>query len=110
MRCCTRPLLAAHNAAATHCCRRRLSASTLLLLLQLVEAGDAASYAAGTREAALHAMAGRHPNVVPLLDAFEHRSPAGRHACLVLERCGSNLLYVSGTGGASAVVLVLWQW
>lgn len=47
----------------------------LLLLLQLVEAGDAASYAAGTREAALHAMAGRHPNIVPLLDALNTAAP-----------------------------------
>lgn len=79
----------------------------LLLLLQLVEAGDAASYAAGTREAALHAMAGRHPNIVPLLDAFEHRSPAGRHACMVLERCGSNLLYVSLTWAPVLVLLCM---
>jgi hypothetical protein len=63
--------------------------------LQVMEPGDAVSYTAGTREASLHALAGRHPNIVPLLDAFEHRTAAGRHACMVLERQGSPLDYVS---------------
>jgi hypothetical protein len=40
-------------------------------------------------------MAGRHPHIVPLLDAFEHRSAAGRHAAMVLQRQGSPLDYVS---------------
>jgi serine/threonine protein kinase len=62
---------------------------------QVVEAGDATSYAAGAREAAVHALAGRHPNVVSLLDAFEHRSSKGRHAAMVLEQCGSSLDFVS---------------
>jgi hypothetical protein len=64
--------------------------------VQVTNATDAASYTAGTREAALHALAGRHVSVVPLLDAFEHRTAAGRHACMVLERQGSPLDYVSG--------------
>jgi hypothetical protein len=62
-----------------------------------MEPGDAVSYTAGTREASLHALAGRHANIVPLLDAFEHRTAAGRHACMVLERQGSPLDYVSLT-------------
>lgn len=67
----------------------------LLLLLQCVEGGDAVSYLAGTREASLHAQACRHPNILQLLDAFEHRSSNGRHACMVLEKAGSNLYIVS---------------
>ncbi|WIA21033.1 hypothetical protein OEZ85_005361 [Tetradesmus obliquus] len=63
-------------------------------VVDAADAADAVSYTAGTREAALHAMAGRHPNIVPLLDAFEHRSAAGRHACMVLQREGSALDYV----------------
>eukprot|EP00775_Hariotina_reticulata_P007713 gene7713-7912_t len=64
------------------------------VVVKVVEAGDATSYTAGTREAALHAMSGRHSNIVPLLDAFEHRSGSGRHAALVTERCGSSLDFV----------------
>jgi len=63
-----------------------------------MEAGDGTSYIAGMREAALHATAGRCPNIVSLLDAFEHRSSSGRHPVMVLERCGANLLVVSGLG------------
>jgi hypothetical protein len=55
------------------------------LLAQCFEAGDAATYAAGVREAAVWAAAGRHPNLRALLDAFEHRSAAGRHAVLVAQ-------------------------
>jgi hypothetical protein len=61
---------------------------------QCVEAGDAGSFASGTREAALHAAAGRHANIVSLLDAFEHRSKGGRHAVLVTEAAGTNLQLV----------------
>ncbi|KAF6255788.1 hypothetical protein COO60DRAFT_1461993 [Scenedesmus sp. NREL 46B-D3] len=70
------------------------TASGQQVVLKLMEPGDSVSYTAGTREAALHAMAGRHANIVPLLDAFEHRTAAGRHACMVLERQGSPLDYV----------------
>jgi hypothetical protein len=61
------------------------SSACCFLLLQVTNATDAVSYTAGTREAALHALAGRHPHIVPLLDAFEHRTAAGRHACMVME-------------------------
>jgi hypothetical protein len=64
-------------------------------LRQCLEAGDTSSYAAGMREAALHAAAGRCPNIVALTDAFEHRSSSGRHPVMVLEPCGTNLLHVS---------------
>jgi hypothetical protein len=70
---------------------------TILQTLQVMEPGDAVSYTAGSREAALHALAGRCAHIVPLLDAFEHRTAAGRHACMVLERQGSPLDYVSLT-------------
>jgi hypothetical protein len=63
---------------------------------QVTSTADASSYTAGSREAALHALAGRCAHIVPLLDAFEHRTAAGRHACMVLERQGSPLEYVSG--------------
>lgn len=82
----------------------------LSLFMQCVEAGDTGSYLAGTREAALHAAAGRHPNLVPLLDAFEHRSRAGRHAVLVTEPAGQGpdplgptLAEVISLGGAVCV-------
>lgn len=68
------------------------------MCMQCMEAGDGTSYTAGMREAALHATAGRCPNIVSLLDAFEHRSSSGRHPVMVLERCGANLLVVSGLG------------
>eukprot|EP00878_Enallax_costatus_P023824 GHUV01025376.1.p1 GENE.GHUV01025376.1~~GHUV01025376.1.p1 ORF type:complete len:537 (+),score=110.24 GHUV01025376.1:176-1786(+) len=65
------------------------------VVIKCVEGGDATSYLAGSREAALHAQAGRHHNILQLLDAFEHRSKAGRHACMVLEKAGSNLYIVN---------------
>lgn len=65
------------------------------VILKCMEAGDGTSYIAGMREAALHATAGRCPNIVSLLDAFEHRSSSGRHPVMVLERCGANLLVVT---------------
>lgn len=59
-----------------------------------MEAGDNTSYTSGMREAALHATAGRCPNIVAMLDAFEHRSSSGRHPVMVLEPCGASLLNV----------------
>ncbi|GBF95545.1 hypothetical protein Rsub_08526 [Raphidocelis subcapitata] len=61
------------------------------VVLKLLEAGDPPTFAAGSREAAAHARAGRHPNVARLLGSFEHRTNAGRHACMVLEPLGSSL-------------------
>lgn len=48
-----------------------------------MESGDFPTFSAGTREAAAHAAAGRHPHIAELLATFEHRSKAGRHACMV---------------------------
>ena len=48
-----------------------------------MESGDYPTFSAGSREAAAHVAAGRHPHVAELLATFEHRSKAGRHACMV---------------------------
>lgn len=71
--------------------------SAIYLFPQCLEAGDSLSYSAGMREAALHAAAGRCPNIVGLTDAFEHRSSSGRHPVMVMEPCGTNLLNVRVT-------------
>ncbi|KAI8472847.1 MAG: kinase-like domain-containing protein [Monoraphidium minutum] len=63
------------------------------VVLKLFESGDFPTFSAGLREAAAHAAAaaGRHPGIAALLATFEHRSPGGRHACLVVEPLGSSL-------------------
>eukprot|EP00775_Hariotina_reticulata_P007712 gene7712-7911_t len=49
------------------------------------------TYTLGTREAAVQAMAPAHPNILALLDAFDHRASSGRHAFLVTEQHGPSL-------------------
>jgi hypothetical protein len=53
------------------------------------------TYTLGTREAALQAMAQSHPNILALLDAFDHRTSSARHAFLVTAQHGPNVGAVS---------------
>eukprot|EP00879_Flechtneria_rotunda_P026981 GHRR01028835.1.p1 GENE.GHRR01028835.1~~GHRR01028835.1.p1 ORF type:complete len:298 (+),score=84.15 GHRR01028835.1:283-1176(+) len=75
----------------TTCWLGKQQATGQEVILKLVEAGDQNSYLCGVREAALHALAGRHRHILSLLDAFEHRSRRGRHAAMVLEKAGTNM-------------------
>lgn len=68
----------------------------------MVESGDYPSYSAASREVAMLKQCGDHPNIVKLLNAFEHRTAAGRHVGMVFEAAGDNLSSVMArhAGGA----------
>jgi serine/threonine protein kinase len=69
---------------------------------QAVEGGDVTSYTAGTSEATVHSSVGPHRHLVTLLDAFEQRSPEGRHAVLVTEQLGDNCASILARFGGGA--------